>query len=52
MPALKPNHWHPCLLPDDYVKKLKQDLGEVGAQVEPATRCDPDPDLSPAPDDD
>lgn len=33
------NRWHPVMLPDDYLRKLKQDLREVEAQVEsrPAT---------------
>jgi hypothetical protein len=40
------------MLPDDYLRKLKRDLSEVEAQVESKTRYVPDPDFSPAPDDD
>jgi hypothetical protein len=47
----KPNRWHPVMLPDDYLRKLKQDLSEVEAQVESKTRYEPDPDFSPPPDD-
>ena len=43
----KPNRWHPVMLPDDYLRKLKQQLGEVEAQVESETRYEPDPDFSP-----
>ena len=39
------------MLPDDYIRKVKQDLSEVEAQVESKTRYDPFPD-SPPPDDD
>jgi len=45
------NRWHPVLLPDDYIRKMKQDLSEVEAQVESETRYEPDPDFSPPPDD-
>ena len=38
--------------PDDYLRKMKQDLSEVEAQVESKTRYVPDPDFSPPPDDD
>jgi hypothetical protein len=31
------------MLPDDYLRKMKQDLSEVEAQVEAETRCEPDP---------
>jgi hypothetical protein len=34
------NRWHPVMLPDDYLRKLKQDLGEVEAQVESKTQRD------------
>jgi hypothetical protein len=34
------------MLPDDYLRKMKQDLGEVEAQVEAKTRYEPDPDFS------
>ena len=39
-------------IPPDYLRKLKQDLGEVEAQVESKTRYEPDLDFSPPPDDD
>jgi hypothetical protein len=29
------------MLPDDYIRKMKQDLGEVEAQVESKTRREP-----------
>jgi hypothetical protein len=45
------NRWHPVMLPDDYLRKMKQELGEVEANVEAETRYEPDPDFSPAPDD-
>jgi hypothetical protein len=32
------------MLPDDYLRKMKQDLSEVGAMVESETRYVPDPD--------
>jgi hypothetical protein len=37
------NRWHPVMLPDDYLRKMKQDLSEVEAQVESKTRYEPDP---------
>jgi hypothetical protein len=40
------------MLPDDYLRKMKQDLSEVEAQVESKTRHEPDPDFSPSSDDD
>ena len=40
------------MLPDDYLRKLKQDLSEVEAQVEAKTCCVPYPDFSPPPEDD
>ena len=46
------NRWHPVMLPDDYLRKLKQDLSEVEAQVESKTRYEPDPDTPPPSDDD
>jgi hypothetical protein len=46
------NRWHPVMLPDDYLRKMKQALGEVEAKVEAETRYEPDPDFSPPPDDD
>jgi hypothetical protein len=27
------NRWHPCLLPDNYQRKLRQDLTETDAAV-------------------
>ena len=46
------NRWHPVMLPDDYLRKLKQQLSEVEAQVESETRYEPDPDAPPPNDDD
>ena len=43
-------HWSACFLPDDYVRKMKQDLSEVEAQFEAGTRYEPDPDFSSPPD--
>jgi hypothetical protein len=34
-------------LPDDYLRKLKQDLAEAEAMVESKTRYEPAPDFSP-----
>jgi hypothetical protein len=45
------NHALECYLPDDYIRKLKQDLSEVEAQVESKTRYEPDPDAPPPSDD-
>ena len=39
------------MLPDNYIRKMKQDLSELEDQVEAKTRYEPDPDLSPPPDD-
>ena len=39
------------MLPDDYLRKLRQDLGEVEAQVESKTRYEPDPDDDQSPPD-
>jgi hypothetical protein len=36
-------HRSACFLPDDYLRKMKQDLREVEAQVEAKTRYVPDP---------
>ena len=47
-----PSRWHPVVLPDDYIRKMKQDLAEADAMVESKTRYEPDPDFSPPPDDD
>ena len=46
------NRWHHCFLPDDYLRKMKQDLSEVEAQVESKARYEPDLDFSPTPEDD
>jgi len=40
------------MLPDNYIRKMKQDIGVVEAKVEAETRYEPDPDFSPPPDDD
>jgi hypothetical protein len=48
----KTNRWHPVMLPDDYLRMMKQAQCEVEAQIEAKTRYEPDPDLSPSPDDD
>jgi hypothetical protein len=32
------NRWHPVMLPDDYIRKMRQALGEVEAKVEAETR--------------
>jgi len=40
------------MLPDDYLRKLKQDLSEVEAQVESETRYEPVLDDPPPADDD
>jgi len=45
------NRWHPVMLPDDYLRKLKQDLAEADAMVESKTRYEPDPDAPPPSDD-
>ena len=45
------NRWHPVMLPDDYLRKMRQDLSEVEAQVEAETRCEPVMDDPPPPDD-
>jgi hypothetical protein len=34
----KTNRWHPCLLPDDYIRRMKQTLAEADAVVESKTR--------------
>jgi len=43
--------WHPVVLPDDYIRKMRQDLKEVEDQVESKTRHEPNPDFSPPVDD-
>ncbi len=50
MPKL--NRWHAVMLPDDYLRKMKQDLSEIEAQVEAETRYQPVLDDPPPPDDD
>ena len=32
----KPNHWHPVMLPDDYLRKMRQDLAEADAAADSA----------------
>jgi hypothetical protein len=32
------NRWHPCLLPENYQRKLKQDLAEADNVVETDTK--------------
>jgi hypothetical protein len=44
-------HWSACFLPDDYLRKMKQDLSEVEAQVESKTRYEPVSDDPPPSDD-
>ncbi len=44
MPTPKPNRWHPVMLPDDYIWKMKRDLAEVDARVELKTCYEPDDD--------
>ncbi len=41
------DRWQPVMLPDDYLRKLKQDLSEVEAQIESETHYEPDPDFCP-----
>jgi hypothetical protein len=36
------NRWHPCLLPDNYQRKLRQDLAETDSVVENGTRLEPE----------
>jgi hypothetical protein len=38
--------------PDDYLRKLKQNIGEVEAKVEAETRYEPDLDFAPTPEHD
>jgi len=45
------NRWHPGMLPDDFIRKMKQDLAEAEAKVEDETRYEPDYDFPPPPDD-
>jgi hypothetical protein len=37
----KPNRWHPCMLPDDYPRKLKRDLAESDAAADSTTHREP-----------
>ena len=46
------NRWHPVMLPDDYLRRLKQDLAEAEAMVESKTRYEPVLDDPPPPDED
>ncbi len=47
----KLNLWRPVMLPDDYLRKMKQDLAEMEALVDSMTRYEPDRD-APQPSDD
>ena len=47
MLTLNSNRQHQAFLSHDYLRKLKQDLAEVEAQVEAETRYEPDPDAPP-----
>jgi hypothetical protein len=38
----KTNRWHPVMLPDDYLRKLRQDLAEADAAADSTTRREPD----------
>lgn len=49
MPTPKPNRWHPCLLPDDYLKKMRQSRAEAEIEYRSEHVLDPD---APPPDDD
>jgi hypothetical protein len=40
--------WQPVMLPENYLRKMKQDLAELEAIVESKTRYEPDPDFSPS----
>jgi hypothetical protein len=42
----KTNGWHPVMLPDDYLRKLTQDLAEADEAADSATRREPDPELA------
>ena len=46
------NRWHPCLLPENYQRKLRQDLAESDAIADAATRLEPDAELKEYDDDD
>jgi len=41
------NRWHPCLLPDDYLRKLRQDLAEADEVADSSTCYESDPDVPP-----
>jgi len=51
VPVPKLNRWHPCLLPDDYLKKLRQDLAASDAVAESESHLEPASD-APLPDND
>ena len=38
------NRWHPVMLPDNYLRKMKQDLAEAEKMTE-STHLEPDPDF-------
>jgi len=50
VPTPKQNRWHPCLLPDDYLRKLKQNLVESDAIAESESHLEPSPDAPPSDD--
>lgn len=37
------NHWHPVMLPDDYIQKQRWALAQMEAWIDSRTRCVPDP---------
>ena len=37
----RPSRWHPVMLPDEYIRKMKQDLAEADALVESKTQYEP-----------
>jgi hypothetical protein len=41
----KTNRWHPCLLPDNYLRKMKQDLADADKFADSATHLEPDPEF-------
>jgi hypothetical protein len=46
VPTPKPNRWHPVMLPDDYIRKMKQDLAESDAAVENVTQMETEDELN------
>ena len=41
MSAPMTNRWHPVMLPDDYLRKLRQDLVEADSAADSTTRLEP-----------